>query len=118
MHELSLAIELVRMLEAHGDQLRRITGITLDIGTLSCVDESALRTALDAALPGTLAEGATVTIHTQQAQAQCSRCQTLFSPPTRIDPCPHCGAFRKTWLAGEVFRLRTIEGEALGTLTG
>ncbi|MBI3384307.1 MAG: hydrogenase maturation nickel metallochaperone HypA [Aquabacterium sp.] len=110
MHELSLAMEIVQLLEAHVHEMARITSLTLDVGTLSCVDESALRTALGSALRGTLAQDAQVHIHTIQAQAQCLDCQHHFSPPTRIDPCPACGSFRKTWLAGQDFRLRSIEG--------
>ncbi|KGM41260.1 hypothetical protein JY96_17590 [Aquabacterium sp. NJ1] len=110
MHELSLAMEIVQLLEAHAHELARITSLTLDIGTLSCVDEGALRTALDSALQGTLAQGALVHIHTIEALAQCQDCQHAFSPPTRIDPCPACGSFRKAWLAGQDFRLRSIEG--------
>lgn len=110
MHELSLAVEIVQLLEAHAHELARIHRITLEIGTLSCVDDRALRTALESALRGTLAEGAEVLIQTIQAQAQCTSCGQHYSPPTRIDPCPACGSFRKNWLAGQEFRLRAIEG--------
>lgn len=110
MHELSLAMEIVHLLEAHAHELARITRLTLDIGTLSCVEEGALRTALNSALQGTLAQDAHVHIHAIKAQAQCQDCQHAFSPPTRIDPCPACGSFCKVWLAGQDFRLRSIEG--------
>lgn len=110
MHELSLAMEIVQLLEAHSHELTCITSITLDIGTLSCVEQGALRTALGSALQGTLAQGAQVHIHTIEALAQCQDCQHRFNPPTRIDPCPACGSFRKVWLAGQDFRLRSIEG--------
>lgn len=112
MHELSLAMEVVQILEAHEAELSRITRVSLDIGTLSCVDAAALRTALDTALQGTLAEGAELVLHTVEAQARCKDCGTTFAPPTRIDPCPQCGSFRKTWLAGQDLRVRAIEGLA------
>lgn len=110
MHELSLAVEIVSLLERHAGELKRITRLTLDIGTLSCVDEQALRTALDTALTGTLAAGADVVVHTIEAQARCLACGQTFQPPDRIEPCPHCGAFHKRWLSGEDFRLRSVEG--------
>lgn len=112
MHELSLAIEIVQMLEAHAHELARITSLTLDIGTLSCVDEGALRTALASAMQSTLAQGAQVHIHSIEARARCQDCLHTFSPPSRIDPCPACGSYRKAWLAGQDFRLRSIEGIA------
>ncbi|MBI5926954.1 MAG: hydrogenase maturation nickel metallochaperone HypA [Aquabacterium sp.] len=110
MHELSLAVEIVRLLESHATELQRITRLTLDIGTLSCVDEQALRTALASAMAGTLAAGADIEIHTVEAQARCQDCGQTFQPPDRIEPCPHCGSFKKTWLKGEDFRLRSVEG--------
>ncbi len=110
MHELSLAVEIVRMLEGHSNELQGITSLTLDVGTLSCVDEQALRTALSVAMRGTLAEGAQVIMHTIEAQAHCQDCGQTFHPPDRIEPCPHCGSFKKTWLSGEDFRLRSVEG--------
>lgn len=112
MHELSLAMEVLQILEAHEAELSRITRVSLDIGTLSCVDPAALHTALDTALQGTLAEGAELVLHTVEAQARCNNCGTTFAPPTRIDPCPQCGSFRKSWLAGQDLRVRAIEGLA------
>lgn len=110
MHELSLAMEVVQILQAHEAELSRITRVSLDIGTLSCVDASALRTALETALQGTLAEEAELILHTVEAQAHCNDCGTPFAPPTRIDPCPQCGSPRKTWLKGQELRVRAIEG--------
>lgn len=110
MHELSLAIEIADMLQAHAHELSRITRVTLDIGTLSCVDEAALRTALSAALRGTLAEQADVVIQTIEARADCQDCGQHFSPASRIDPCPACGSFRKAWLAGQDFKVCSVEG--------
>lgn len=110
MHELSLAIEIADLLEAHGRELTRITRFTLDIGTLSCVDESALRTALSSALKGSLAEHAEVLVERIEARARCLACGSDFHPPDRIQPCPNCGSPRKQWLAGQDFRLRSIEG--------
>ena len=112
MHEASLAMEIVLTLEAHADQLERITAITLDIGSLSCVEPQALRTALETALTGTLADGAVIHMAQQAALAHCQDCGTQWSPPDRIEPCPQCGSFRKTWLAGQDMKIRAIEGWA------
>lgn len=110
MHEASLAIEVIALLERQSGTLSRITRIVLDIGALGCVDEDALRTALLAALPGTLAEGAAIEMHTTPAQARCLQCATVYEPPDRIEPCPHCGSARKQWLSGQSLTLRSVEG--------
>ena len=110
MHEAALAMEVMALLERQHDRLTRITRIEIDIGALSCVDDSALRTALLTALPGTLADGAELCLHPVAAQARCLTCGAHFSPPDRIEPCPHCGSARKQWLASESLTLRSIEG--------
>ena len=110
MHEAALAIEVITLLERQSQVLSRITRIVLDIGALGCVDESALHTALLAALPGTLAEGASIEMQTTPAQARCLQCQQLYAPPDRIEPCPHCGSARKQWLGGQSLNLRSVEG--------
>lgn len=59
MHELSLcqsAVEIVQQqAEQHG--VKRVTGVWLEIGTLSCVEESAVRFSFDIVCQGTLAQG-------------------------------------------------------------
>lgn len=110
MHELSIALEVVHLLEQQAKALSRITHVTLAIGALSCIEPEALRTALGAATRGTLAEGARLTFEFIPAQARCDDCQATFEPDSRIDPCPHCGSPRKTWLAGQELRIRNLEG--------
>lgn len=110
MHEAALAIEVLQLLERQAPSLSRITRVEIDVGALSCVDADALRTALLAALPGTLAEGCDLALTPRPAQAQCLACGAHYSPPDRIEPCPQCGSARKQWLAGEALTLRRIEG--------
>ena len=59
MHELSLcqsAVEIVQQqAEQHG--VKRVTGVWLEIGALSCVEESAVRFSFDIVCQGTLAQG-------------------------------------------------------------
>jgi hydrogenase nickel incorporation protein HypA/HybF len=110
MHELSLAVEIMQLLETHGASLQLIQRFTLEVGALSCVDEAALRTALISALPGTKAAGADIVVVRTAARARCLDCALLFEPPDRIEPCPHCGSPRKQWLSGEALRLQSIEG--------
>lgn len=110
MHEASLAIEVIALLERQRSTLSRITRIVLDIGALGCVDEDALRTALLTALPGTMSEGAAIEMYTIPAQARCLQCGSVYEPPDRIEPCPSCGSARKQWLGGQSLTLRSVEG--------
>ena len=67
MHELSLcqsAVEIVQQqAEQHG--VKRVTGVWLEIGALSCVEESAVRFSFDIVCQGTLAQGCELHITNQ-----------------------------------------------------
>jgi hydrogenase nickel incorporation protein HypA/HybF len=64
MHELSLAGEIVRMVEASAvrDKFRQVSTLRLEAGALAGVEVAALRFALEAIASGTCLEGATIVI--------------------------------------------------------
>lgn len=110
MHEASLAVEIVDMLAPHAHTLSRITRITLEVGELTCVDPSALVTALRAALQGGFAQDAEIDCLTPQALAACDACGQTYQPSDRVSPCPHCGSFERRWQSGQAFKVKAIEG--------
>jgi hydrogenase nickel incorporation protein HypA/HybF len=110
MHEASLAVEVVRILEAQADRLRTITRVELEVGTLACVDVPTLRSAVEAAIRGTLAQGALIDVIVSPARARCGACGHEEAPPDRITPCSACGSPRRTWLAGNALKVRAVEG--------
>ena len=110
MHEASLAVEVVRILEAQADRLRRITRVELEVGTLACVEAPTLRSAVEAAVRGTLADRALIEIVVTPAKARCGACGHEEAPPDRVTPCTACGSPRRTWLAGDALKVRTVEG--------
>lgn len=110
MHEASLALEVVGILDAQRAQLRRVDVIVLEVGALSCVDAEALTTALRLALVGTFAEGARLEVVATAARARCLACEAETSPPDRVTPCAVCGSPRRTWLSGPGLRVLRVEG--------
>lgn len=110
MHEASLAIEVVRILEAQANQLRTITRVELEVGTLACVDAPTLQRAVEAAVRGSLADGAIVDVVVTPARARCGACGHEEAPPDRVTPCSACGSPRRTWLAGGALKVRSVEG--------
>ena len=64
MHELSLADEIVRLVQdaATREHFRRVATLRLEAGTHAGVEVSALRFALEAIAPGTCLEGARIEI--------------------------------------------------------
>ncbi len=93
MHELSLAGGIVRLVEdaAARDHFTRVSQLRLEAGALSGVEVRALRFALDAVIPGTCLEGATIAIDEPPGSAWCLRCAESVEIASRTDPCPRCG---------------------------
>lgn len=110
MHEASLALEVVGILDAQRTALRTVDLVVLEVGTLSCVDATALTTALRVALQGTFAAGAHLEVVATPARARCLVCGTEASPPDRVTPCAACGSSRRTWLSGQGLRVLRVEG--------
>ena len=95
MHELSLAVEIVRMVQgaAAREHFTRVATLRLEAGALSGVEVSALRFALEATAPGTCLEGARIEIEEPTGLAWCERCAAEVVIDSRADPCPRCGGY-------------------------
>lgn len=92
MHELSLAGDILRLVEdaAAREHFRRVAHLRLEAGALAGVEVSALRFALDAIAPGTCLDGARITIDEPPGRAWCPRCAAEVTLASRADPCPQC----------------------------
>ena len=107
MHELSLASEIVRMVEASAarDHFRRVSTLTLEAGALAGVEVSALRFALEAMVGGTCLEGAVIDIKEPPGLALCSQCGEEVNITSRADPCPRCSGYPLQVLSGGALRV-------------
>ncbi len=92
MHELSLAGDILRLVEdaAAREHFRRVAHLRLEAGALAGVEVSALRFALDAIAPGTCLDGALIDIEEPPGRAWCVHCTAEVTIASRADPCPQC----------------------------
>lgn len=113
MHELSLCRAILDIINENvaGKNGARVKKITLEIGELAAVDESALRFGLEAIGRGTLAESADVDIITINGQAICDSCQKTVILKHYYDPCECCGHFTLRIIQGEELRVKSLEIE-------
>jgi hydrogenase nickel incorporation protein HypA/HybF len=113
MHELSLAVEVVRIVcdEAERHGLGRIERYRLEVGQLRAVVPEMLSTGLAVASHGTRAEGAEVELVEVAGRARCQACGLEFAAPDVLMVCPGCGQFGGEVLAGSELRVTEIEGE-------
>ena len=103
MHELSIATAIVdKILEfAEADPARRILGVRLLVGELTCIAAEQLKFCYAAVTSETQAEGSQLDIETVEAEVSCSHCSYRGQPRYWDDAlagvrvptlqCPVCG---------------------------
>ncbi len=110
MHELSLAQEIVRLVQATAqrEQFHRVATLRLEAGALAGVEVNALRFALEAMVGGTCLEGACIEIDEPPGVAWCDRCQSEVAIASRADPCPVCMGYPVKPISGMALRVRDL----------
>jgi len=113
MHEMSLAVGALRIVEAAAarENARRIRRVTLEIGTLAAVEPRALAFCLEAASRGTLAEGARFELIEVAGAGRCAGCGCDAPMSTGYECCPRCGEGPLRIVRGDAMRVRDIEVE-------
>ena len=107
MHELSLAADILRVIEgaAEREQFARVASLELEAGELAGVDVQALRFALETMSKGTLLEGAALHIARPEGRAYCSSCAQDVAIGALGDACPCCGGYGLRPTAGTELRV-------------
>ena len=111
MHELSLLENVRTILENHAKEqnFTRVEEITLQIGTLSCVEIQALEFAFDAVMKNSLAQNATLHFQVIIGQGHCQKCNQLTKMEMLYDACEHCGHHRVDVLAGLEMKITNLK---------
>lgn len=111
MHELSLAIRLVSLVEEEASRAActSVSTVTVRLGALSCVEPSSLQLAFLAARRDTIAASAQLIIESVPAHAVCLSCEASMEVTQRASPCPICGAFALVVSGGDELRLSRLE---------
>lgn len=92
MHELSIALSIVEIVEEHARGMESpVSEVELEIGSMSGVVIEALQFALEEAVKGSAMEQAAIKITEVQAIMKCESCGHEFTPTDVIEPCPECG---------------------------
>ena len=109
MHELSVTRDIIAIV-SDAAKGRRVCGVTLEVGKLTCVSAGAIAFAFEAGSQGTMLEGASLDIREIAGRARCEDCGAEFTMQTLYDACP-CGSRRLKRLAGEELNVKSIEIE-------
>jgi len=115
MHELSLAQELFRIVEARAKEnnIKSVTRIVVVVGEASGIDGDFLRhTIIDHLVPGTVAKKAKLEIVKEPLELKCMACGTQVGLPQSFPSrCPDCGGNDLEISQGRSVYLQSIEGE-------
>ena len=93
MHEMSIAVELMRQLEtlAAENDVERIEEVAITVGAMRQIVPEMLGAAFEAIAVGTVAEGAVLKVQVAPALAKCRPCGREFEPTEDSFLCPQCG---------------------------
>ncbi|WP_284603369.1 hydrogenase maturation nickel metallochaperone HypA [Dickeya dadantii] len=110
MHEISMCYNALELIEQQARQhgARRVTGVWLEIGALSCIEESALRFCFESVCRQTLAEGCQLHLSVHPAQAWCWECSQPVEVADHDSGCPHCGSHSLRVESGDSLQLKQL----------
>ena len=113
MHELSVTQGMLEIVLRHAQQAgaQRITHIHLVIGDLTSIVDDSVQFYFDFISQDTIAEGAQLVFQRTPAIFRCRDCGNTFTPNGRDFACPHCGEMSVDVVAGNEFRVESIEVE-------
>jgi hydrogenase nickel incorporation protein HypA/HybF len=111
MHEASLAGGVLKLVEdtAEREAFSRLLSLRLEAGQLAGIDVRALRFALESLAPGTLLQGADITIDEPPGQAWCLVCGQTVALVQRGDACPGCGGYQLQPTGGTALRVLDMQ---------
>ena len=113
MHELSIAVNIVEMIEdnAKMEKAHSVDRFEIDVGTLSGVVVDALEFALEEAVKNSICSKAKWKINKIEAKAKCRKCGHIYNVDDYFSPCPKCERFDKEILQGKEIQLKSITVE-------
>ncbi|MDR2673226.1 MAG: hydrogenase maturation nickel metallochaperone HypA [Coriobacteriales bacterium] len=113
MHEFSLMSAVMDAVEnsarVHG--AAKVLVIRLTIGEMAEVVPEAMEFAFEALSPGTLSEGAELTMTTVRPRSRCAACDAEFEHDRYHWSCPNCDSLATELLAGKELYIESIEIE-------
>lgn len=110
MHELAICQALIDQVTvvAADNGAKAVNEITLEVGPLAGVVPDLLTNAFSVASAGTLAEGASLTVHAAPIRVWCRACQVESEAKVNRLICAECGDWRTELRSGDELLLRSV----------
>lgn len=113
MHELSLALEVIRIAESEADKImaKSIQEIDIEVGDLSGVEGDAFKSALELLSKDSVLNEARINILRSPGKGRCNSCDYEFEMSNFMATCPKCNSFPSEISGGREFRVLSISIE-------
>ena len=113
MHEMAVTQSILDIAVQHAERngAARVTALNLVIGQLSSIVDDSVQFYWDIISKDTLCAGATLNFERIPAQMNCLDCGHTYTLSRGLEACPACDGFRVRLVAGDEFRLESIEVE-------
>jgi hydrogenase nickel incorporation protein HypA/HybF len=113
MHELPVTESILAIALRHAEQAgaRRVTDLHLVIGQLASIVDESVQFYWDIISKDTLCAGATLHFARVAAELRCLDCGQSYTLDRELTACPRCDSVRVQVVAGDEFRLESIEIE-------
>ena len=111
MHELSIAEELLHIIEKRADQegIQKVDRINLRIGELSGVFPDSLEFAFEVLSKGKISEGAYINIEMVTPRFRCTNCGNFVV--AGVEKCPICSSSDLSFCGGNELEILSFEGD-------
>lgn len=120
MHEMGVVSGIVTasVETAAREDAVRINEIVIRVGVLTEIMQEALDFAFEALTPGTLAEGATLTVNWVEPRSKCHQCGEIFTHGRFDVVCPQCDNPFCELIEGRELLIESVDVELPGEGSG
>jgi len=114
MHELAITESILDIATRHAvaADASKVTDINILMGRLSSLVDDSIQFYWDIISKDTICEGARLHFERTPARMVCLDCAQEYTFDRELIPCPHCGSSLVRVIAGEEFRMDSIEVES------
>jgi hydrogenase nickel incorporation protein HypA/HybF len=111
MHELAVSESIINIATEHAKRAdgKQVTDIYLVIGSLSSIVDDSIQFYWDIISQGTICAGARLHFERIPARMACLKCGHVYTLEGELTPCTKCASDRVKVIAGNEFRVDSIE---------